>query len=107
MSDDDLSQYSIGEVSDMVGLKPHVLRYWETEFDVLAPEKNQAGRRVYTENDLAVVRRIQHLLKTEKYTIAGARQVFERERRLDEDGDAGRRKLLELRSFLTDLLEKL
>ena len=104
---DDRSEtvYSIGDVSELVGLKPHVLRYWEKEFDVLSPRKNEAGQRIYAPEDVAVVRRIQHLLKVEKYTIAGARQVFRRE---DEspDSPSTRRELLRLRAFLTELMEK-
>lgn len=99
--------YSIGEVSDLVDLEPHVLRYWESEFDVLRPRKNRAGQRAYTEDDIAVVRRIQHLLKVEKYTIAGARQVLQREKhRTVRDADL-HEELRLLRAFLAGLLEKL
>ncbi len=70
--------YAIGEVSGRTGLETHVLRYWETEFEQLKPRKNRAGRRIYTVEDIAVVERIQHLLRLEKYTIEGARQVLGR-----------------------------
>ena len=97
--------YSIGEVSDETGLDAHVLRYWQTEFEQLQPRKNRAGRRVYTEEDIAVVRRIQHLLRVEKYTIEGARQALELE---EKEGVAEKQSdLLELRVFLEKLLEKL
>lgn len=97
--------YSIGEVSEETGLDAHVLRYWQTEFEELAPRKNRAGRRVYTEEDIAVVRRIQHLLRVEKYTIEGARQALELEAK---EGVAEQKSdLLELRSFLEKMLEKL
>jgi len=81
MSDPEMEKlyYSIGEVSDMVGHEPHVLRYWEQEFEVLSPRKNRAGRRIYTQEDVATVERIRSLLKDEKYTIAGARQAIQRE----------------------------
>ncbi len=69
--------YSIREVSEMTGLKPHVLRYWESEFDALRPKKNRAGNRAYTEPDIAVVRRIQALVHDDKYTLEGARQVMD------------------------------
>ena len=96
--------YSISEVSEMTGLEAHVLRFWETEFEALQPRKNRAGRRVYTEDDIAVVRRIQHLLREEKYTIEGARQVFAR----GGEGVATRREaLVALRRFLQDLLQRL
>lgn len=99
--------YTIGEVSELLDLEAHVLRYWESEFDVLHPRKNRAGHRAYTEEDIAVVRRIQHLLKEEKYTIAGARRVFEREAEQTISERALREELGTLRTFLEDLLKKL
>lgn len=95
--------YSIGEVSDIVDQEPHVLRYWEQEFDVLSPRKNRAGRRVYTDEDIEVVERIRFLLKEEKYTIAGARQAIARDRTRQKT----REQLQELRSFLVDLRDQL
>ena len=94
---------SIGEVSRQVDLEPHVLRYWESEFERLHPRKNRAGRRVYTQEDVAVVQRIKHLLRKEKYTIEGARQVLERE----EETSDSRQELLRLRAFLEDLRDQL
>ena len=64
--------YSIGEVCDLTGLKPHVLRYWETQFDVLNPTKNRAGNRVYRSKEIEVVLLVKTLLYEEKYTIEGA-----------------------------------
>ena len=66
--------YSIGEVSDIVELKQHVLRYWETEFSTLSPSKNRAGNRVYRDKDILLVRYIKHLLYDKKFTIEGAKQ---------------------------------
>jgi DNA-binding transcriptional MerR regulator len=66
--------YSIGEVCDLTGLKPHVLRYWESQFDVLSPTKNRAGNRVYRAKEIEVVLLVKHLLYEEKYTIEGANQ---------------------------------
>lgn len=66
--------YSIGEVCDLTNLKPHVLRYWETQFDVLSPTKNRAGNRVYRTKEIELVMLVKHLLYEEKYTIEGARQ---------------------------------
>ncbi|MEK9500134.1 MerR family transcriptional regulator [Gaopeijia maritima] len=66
--------YSIGEVCDITGLKPHVLRYWESQFEVLSPNKNRAGNRVYRPKDIEVVLLVKNLLYEEKYTIEGARQ---------------------------------
>ena len=66
--------YSIGEVADMVGLKEHVLRFWEKEFDFLQPIKNNAGHRKYTLNDVGLIKKIQKLVYEEKYTISGAKK---------------------------------
>lgn len=95
------ARYSIGEVGDRLDLESHVLRYWESEFDLLDPEKDAAGRRVYGEADVRTVKRIQHLLKVEMYTIAGARQVLEREG--INGRDVYRDELRTLRSFLVDI----
>jgi DNA-binding transcriptional MerR regulator len=98
---------AIGEVSEMVDQEPHVLRYWEQEFDVLSPDKDPSGRRVYTKDDIATIRRIRHLLKEEKYTIAGARQVLARSDAEAEERAALRRDLTALRGFLQDALDQL
>ena len=99
--------YSISEVGEKCGLKPHVLRYWETEFRQLKPKKNRAGRRVYTEADLEVVHKIIHLLRNEKYTIEGARQVMNDGYEMP-DVEPGTRETLEsLRGFLELVLKQL
>ena len=64
--------YSIGEVCDLTGLKPHVLRYWESQFEILNPTKNRAGNRVYRAKDIELVLLVKHLLYEQKYTIEGA-----------------------------------
>ena len=66
--------YSIGEVCEIADLKPHVLRYWETQFPVLRPAKNQAGNRVYRRKEIKLIQLLRHLLYTERYTIEGAKQ---------------------------------
>ena len=66
--------YSIGDVSDITGLKQYVLRYWETEFAHLKPNKNSAGNRIYTPEDVKNIKEIKKLLHEEKFTIKGARQ---------------------------------
>lgn len=97
--------HSISEVAELTDLEAHVLRYWETEFEQLRPKKNRAGNRVYTERDIAVVERIRHLLRDEKYTIEGARQVLARE---EVAGGADTRQALsDLRAFLEKVLQSL
>lgn len=66
--------WSISEVAELTGVRPHVLRYWETEFPSFKPSKNSAGNRVYRERDVELAIAIRHLLHRERYTIAGARQ---------------------------------
>ena len=66
--------YSISEVSDITELKQYVLRYWETEFSQLKPNKNQAGNRIYRSHDIDVISDIKSLLYERKFTIKGAKQ---------------------------------
>ena len=66
--------YSIGEVCELTGLKPHVLRYWETQFELLHPTKNRAGNRVFRPKEIELVLLVKHLLYEKKFTIDGARQ---------------------------------
>jgi DNA-binding transcriptional MerR regulator len=68
--------YKIGEISSILEVEPHVLRYWETEFPFLKPRKNSTGQRIYTRKDLELVLQIKNLLYKEKYTIAGVRKKF-------------------------------
>ena len=114
--------YTIGEVSRLADLKPFVLRYWESEIPMLAPTKDDAGRRVYRQQDVDMVFRIKRLLYDEGYTIAGARRhlrekgsaedTFQRGGNYSGDGASqllNRKMLLDLRdalrAFLT-LLER-
>ena len=71
--------YKIGEACKMLGIQPYVLRYWETEFPPLNPTKSKSGQRVYSDQDLAVIRRIKELLYDEGYTIAGAKKKIDGE----------------------------
>jgi len=71
--------FKIGEVCDLLGVQAHVLRYWETEFPMFAPQKNRAGQRTYRRRDVEMALRIKELLYDEKYTIAGAKQKLSSE----------------------------
>ena len=73
--------YSIGEVCDFTGIQAHVLRYWETRFELLRPVKNQAGNRVYRPREVELVLLLKRLLYEDKYTVEGARQELARMRR--------------------------
>lgn len=103
--------YTIGQVAKLTGLPAYTIRYWEQEFKSLHPRKSRTGRRVYTEDDLQMVRRIQDLLHSQGYTIKGAREA------LKEGFTAARRsaarsretvlrqKLITIRRQLRELLE--
>jgi len=108
--------FRIGEVAEIVGVKPHVLRYWESEFAVLAPKKTRGSHRQYSRRDVEIATRIRQLVHDEGFTIAGARK---RLRELDQhrkataptptaSREAGlRAELLAVRSQLVALLEAL
>ena len=102
--------YSISEVSEMTGLAPYVLRFWEKEFPVLQPRKNRAGNRTYTQKDIVVINRIKHLRTKEKLTIPGARSKLMMKRPSEEKTGlvvSARAKTLigNIRKDVKDLLE--
>jgi len=67
------------EVSELLGVEPYVLRYWETEFPVLSPKKSGTGHRLYRRKDVELLLRIKHLLRDKRFTIEGARQTLQAE----------------------------
>lgn len=78
--------YSISEVSKITDLEQYVLRYWETEFEELNPQKNRAGNRIYTNRDIKLILYIKKLLREERYTIEGAKQIL-KSYNPDSDGE--------------------
>ena len=85
MSDEVVQEfYSIGDVCQLTDLKPHVLRYWESQFRFLNPAKNRSGNRVYQRREIELVLLVKHLLYVEKYTIDGARQKVDEQRKAGE-----------------------
>jgi DNA-binding transcriptional MerR regulator len=83
--------YSIGEVCSLTDLKPHVLRYWESQFRFLNPAKNRSGNRVYKSREVELIMLVKNLLYTEKFTIEGARQRIDQYRRTGELRASARR----------------
>jgi DNA-binding transcriptional MerR regulator len=71
--------FKIGEVSELLGVEPYVLRYWESEFPVLSPKKSGTGHRLYRRKDVELLLRIKHLLYEKRFTIEGARQTLQTE----------------------------
>lgn len=104
--------FSIGEVCELTGLRPHVLRYWETQFRELSPSKNRAGNRVYRAREIKIVELVKHLLYDEKYTIDGARGRLEKLREQGELDDAAgqaldRQAIKRLQHGIEELVETL
>lgn len=121
--------YSISEVSKITDIEQYVLRYWETEFEELNPQKNRAGNRIYTNKDIRLILYIKELLREKKYTIEGAKKILEnyehdkkpiteiKEKKMqpeneeiieaDNLNDSIKEDLKEIRNTLKDLLTKL
>ncbi len=116
--------YSISEVAKITDLEQYVLRYWESEFEQLKPQKNRAGNRIYTNRDIKLILYIKKLLRDERYTIEGAKQVLKAYTPETDTGeqleliDAPRSRtkikdellradVEETKNFLQDLLKKL
>ena len=116
--------YSISEVSKITEVEQYVLRYWETEFEILKPQKNRAGNRIYTNKDIQVILQIKTLLREKKYTIEGAKKILnnfvneqKNEQNLFETHSAGsdgrkekssiKRDLEEIKTILEFLVTKL
>lgn len=119
--------YSISEVSKITGLEQYVLRYWESEFEQLQPAKNRAGNRIYTNRDIKLILYIKKLLRDERYTIEGAKQVLQSYQAAVESGEQLellgtsnlpsltpmeddsrlRNDMIEIKKFLEDLLVRL
>ena len=92
--------FTIGEVSELCNVKPHVLRYWEQEFPQLKPVKRRGNRRYYQRGDVETIRQIRSLLYDQGYTIGGARQ------RMTEEGSEGTQ-TVEMQAVIKETIEEL
>lgn len=103
--------FTIGEVSDLCGVKPHVLRYWEQEFTQLKPVKRRGNRRYYQHHEVLLVRRIRELLYEQGFTISGARNKLDHSAGAVSTGTAAAEEadisLAEVRQELADILSLL
>ena len=97
--------FKIGEVCELAGVQAHVLRYWESEFPMLAPQKNRAGQRVYRKRDVEIALRVKELLYEDQYTIAGAKKRLANDLRAggkfkvsEENGEDSGKSVVEMRS---------
>ena len=93
--------FTIGEVSELCAVKPHVLRYWEQEFPQLKPVKRRGNRRYYQRVDVLTIRQIRALLYDQGYTIGGARQ------RMTDDNGKGSSLPIELQAVIKETIEEL
>ena len=98
--------FTIGEVSDLCGVKPHVLRYWEQEFTNLKPVKRRGNRRYYQRHDVLVIRQIRSLLYEQGFTIGGARQQLSSDN-AKQDVSQSQQIVRQLRVELEELLQLL
>lgn len=100
--------YSIGEISELTQIKPYILRYWESEFDILHPAKGKNGQRIFKEKDLESILEIKKLLYIEGYTIAGAKKKFkENKKNMESQKDLFSVSDVEYKKFLTTLKKEL
>ncbi|MEZ4910647.1 MAG: MerR family transcriptional regulator [Saprospiraceae bacterium] len=95
--------YSIGEVADMFGVAPSMIRYWESEFKQLKPGKNSKGERKYTPKDINILAHIFHLVKEKGFTIDGAKRELDIEKKSSKDTDLLFKKLTQIKEELTEL----
>ncbi len=106
--------YRIGEVAGIVGVEPHVLRYWETEFRSVRPQKSAKGQRIYSRRDVETLLKVKDLLYAHRFTIAGARRKLREggvepaapEARSSEEATRMRAVLVELRGEIVALIEE-
>ncbi|MFC1491669.1 MerR family transcriptional regulator [Nitrospinota bacterium] len=87
--------FKIGEVAQLTGTKPHVLRYWESEFKMLRPAKGESGQRIYRRKDVELIFSIKQLLYEENFTIAGAKKQLQRKRAVRAEANRSKPKLQE------------
>ncbi|MCH8557432.1 MAG: MerR family transcriptional regulator [Balneolia bacterium] len=84
--------YSIGEVSKLAGVEPHVLRYWESVFSELSPSKNRAGNRIYTQRDIDVILELKVLIKDKEFSTAGARKALKQRKQMQKQSAGSKSK---------------
>lgn len=99
--------YSIGEVADIFSVAPSLIRFWESEFEIIKPKKNRKGNRQFTREDIDNVRTIFHLVKEKGFTLQGAKEMLRNDSQAVKDKMEMIDSLRSVRSFLLELREKL
>ncbi|HOV65085.1 MAG TPA: MerR family transcriptional regulator [Spirochaetia bacterium] len=100
-----MKEYHIGEVCNLLDVKPHVLRYWEQEVPVVSPRKDNFGRRMYSERDLQILMRLKHLLYERGFTIEGARNLLIEE--MAGENQNLRARIADIKNDLLSLLNRI
>lgn len=99
--------YSIGEVAEIFNVAPSLIRFWESEFDIIKPKKNRKGNRQFTKEDIENVRTIFHLVKEKGFTLQGAKEILRNDTVAVRDNMALIDSLRDVRRFLVELRDKL
>jgi DNA-binding transcriptional MerR regulator len=99
--------FSIGEVADMFSVAPSLIRFWESEFDIIKPKKNRKGNRQFTREDIDNVRTIFHLVKEKGFTLQGAKEMLRNDTEAVRDKMEMIESLKKVKGFLMQLKEKL
>ncbi|MFD0998124.1 MerR family transcriptional regulator [Ohtaekwangia kribbensis] len=99
--------FSIGEVAEMFNVAPSLIRFWESEFDLIKPKKNRKGNRQFTKEDIDNVRTIYHLVKEKGFTLQGAKDMLRNDTQAVKDKMEMLDSLRRVRSFLLEMRDKL
>ncbi len=99
--------YSIGEVSEMFSVAPSLIRFWESEFEIIQPKKNRKGNRQFTKEDIDNVRTIYHLVKEKGFTLQGAKEMLKNDTQSVKDKMEMMDSLRRVRQFLAEVRDKL
>ena len=99
--------YSIGEVSEMFSVAPSLIRFWESEFEIIQPKKNRKGNRQFTKEDIDSVRTIYHLVKEKGFTLQGAKEMLRNDTQSVKDKMEMLDSLRRVRQFLVEVRDKL
>jgi DNA-binding transcriptional MerR regulator len=99
--------FSIGEVAEMFSVAPSLIRFWESEFDIIKPKKNRKGNRQFTKEDIDNVRTIYHLVKEKGFTLQGAKEMLRNDSQAVRDKMEMIESLRRVRNFMIELKEKL
>ena len=99
--------YSIGEVSEMFNVAPSLIRFWESEFEIIQPKKNRKGNRQFTKEDIENVRTIYHLVKQKGFTLQGAKEMLRNDTQAVKDKMEIYDSLKKIRQFLVEVRDKL